>query len=300
MSLPVTIESDALRVELYPQFGGKVLSIVDKADDYELMFDYAAEFPTTCQYDQPYSAAYCAGWDECFPAVAPGPYPAHPYKGISIPDHGELWSLPTTAVPTKDGITTEWQGLRFGYRLVRALSVIGSRLLAEYTLYNTSPFDLHFVWAMHSLSSMHQPVEIALPRGTYRLSHDSEGKKYDSPYLWPSSPVGEDLSQPANLPSRRGWKSFSNEPINGPARVWYPSRNRSLTIEYASSDGLAAYWGLWINTGGWAGYRHFAIEPTTGRYDELDRSSKDGSAGMVAPLSKITWQVKWSVGDTRL
>ena len=41
------------------------------------------------------------------------------------PDHGELWGLPTTAVPTKDGITTVWHGLRFGYRLTRKLYLEG-------------------------------------------------------------------------------------------------------------------------------------------------------------------------------
>ena len=87
MSLPVTIENQALRLEVYPHFGGKVHSIVDKADEYELLFDFPAEFPTTCQYDQPYPSSYYAGWDECFPTIAPGKYPGHPYDGIPVPDH---------------------------------------------------------------------------------------------------------------------------------------------------------------------------------------------------------------------
>ena len=158
MSLPVTIENEALRLEVYPQFGGKVLSIVDKADEYELLFDFPSEFPTTCQYDQPYPSSYYSGWDECFPAVGPGPFPSHPYKSIPVPDHGELWSLPTISVPTKDGITTEWHGLRFGYTMSRKLSIDGPNIAAEYSLQNLAPFDLPFVWAMHSLMSLHSPV----------------------------------------------------------------------------------------------------------------------------------------------
>jgi hypothetical protein len=296
MSLPVTIESDSLRAEIYPQFGGKVLSIVDKADDYELLFDYPAEFPTACQYDQNYSDSYCAGWDECFPAVGPGPYPAHPYKGIAVPDHGELWSLPASAVPTKDGVTTEWHGLRFGYRFIRAISMRGPQLTADYTLHNLSPFDMHFVWSMHALSSLHAPIELRMPSGTYRLSHDSERKRIDAPFIWPTTPGGEDLSHPGNLPLKRGWKIFSAEPISAPATVLYPARGRSLTIEYSSVDGMPAYWGMWINTGGLAGHKNFAVEPTAGRFDELERSTRDGSAGLVGALAKISWQVKWTVG----
>lgn len=295
MSLPVTIENESLRAEVYPQFGGKVLSLIDKADNYELMFDYPAEFPTTSRYDQPYASGYCAGWDECFPAVGPGPYPAHPYKGIGIPDHGELWSLPATVVPTKDGVTTEWHGLRFGYEFVRRIALEGPSLRAEYTLHNRSPFDFHFVWALHALTSLHVPVELNLPAGGYRLSHDSDGKRIDAPFEWPITAAGENLSIPTQLPAKRGWKIFSNEPIAAPAVVRYPTRGRMVDIDYVSPDELPAYWGLWINSGGWAGYRHFAIEPTTGRFDELDRSVQDASAGRVKPFGKIGWSVRWTV-----
>jgi hypothetical protein len=66
-----------------------------------------------------------------------------------------------------------------------------------------------------------------------------------------------------------------------------------LRVAYESDDGMSAYWGLWINTGGWAGNRHFAVEPTTGRYDQIDRSIKDGSAGQIDPFGRRQWTVRW-------
>jgi hypothetical protein len=297
MSLPVTIEDQALRVEMYPHLGGKVLSVVDKADEYELLFDYPAELPTSPQYDQPYPSSYYAGWDECFPAVAKSTYPAHPYKDVVVPDHGELWGLPTTSVPTKGGITSEWNGLRFGYRLSRRIWIDGPSLHAEYALTNTAPFDFHFVWAMHALMSLRTPVEIELPRASFNLTHDADGRPRDTPFDWPVAAQGEDLSRPGELPPRRGWKVFSVEPISTPAVVRYPSRGRSVTIEYSSQDGLRAFWGVWINTGGWGGHKHFALEPTTGRFDELDRAVRDGSDGRVRGSGKLTWSVRWTVGQ---
>jgi hypothetical protein len=296
MSLPMTVENDALRIEVYPHFGGKVLSIVDKADEYELLFDYPREFPVGPQYDQPYSNGYYAGWDECLPAVAPGSYPVHPYKGIAVPDHGELWGLPTISVPARVGITTEWNGLRFGYRFSRKLWLEGPVINVEYTLVNLAPFDLHFVWAMHALLSMHSPVQIELPRGVHRLSHDAEGQQMDAPFSWPRTSSGEDLSRPDDLPAKRGWKTFSDEPISSAAMVRYPIRGRCLSIEFGSDDSVQAYWGLWVNTGGWSGHRHFAIEPTTGRFDDLERAAKDNSAARVGPAGKASWRVRWTIG----
>ena len=50
------------------------------------------------------------------------------------------------------------------------------------------------------------------------------------------------------------------------ASPWLHGRSRNVEIGYKSEDGLDAYWGLWINTGGWSAHHHFAVEPTTGRF----------------------------------
>jgi len=298
MAQPVTLESDAFRVEVWPQFGGKVSSVVDKADNFELLFNYPAELPSGPQYDIPYGKSWYADWDECFPAVAPGTYDRHPYNGIPVPDHGALWGVPTVSVPAKSGITTVWHGLRFGYRLTRklALDPDAPALIAEYTLVNLAPFDFHFVWAMHALLAMNAPVQVDLSAGSrFRWSHDADGTDIQTPFDWPMAGEGLDLSRPDRLPPRQGWKVFSADRVLGPALIRYPARERSLRIEYQSPDELPAYWGIWINTGGWAGHHHFAVEPTTGRYDHIDRSIQDGSAGRIAPLGRRDWAVRWKV-----
>jgi hypothetical protein len=303
MSHPVTIENDAVRMEVWPTLGGKVSSIVDKADKFELLFNFPDELPTEPQYDIPYSHAWYAGWDECFPAVAPGPYVGHPYNAVNIPDHGELWGIPTVAVPTKDGITCVWAGLRFGYRLTRKLYLEGATINARYTLVNLAPFPFRFVWAMHALmawsTAPNAPVQIELPGKTMmRLSHNAGGHESNEWFAWPCCPRPEvDFARMDALPPKQGWKLFSMEKISTPAIVRYPSRSRQVEIRYASEDGLDAYWGVWINTGGWGGHHHFAVEPTTGRFDQLDRAVKDASAGTVGAAAQINWTVTWSLRD---
>lgn len=291
MSLPVRIENDAIRMEVWPQFGGKVSSLIDKADRFELLFNYPAEIPTGSEYGKAYPNAWYSGWDECFPAIAPGPYAGHPYDGIAVPDHGELWGLPTTAVPTKDGITTVWHGLRFGYRLTRKLFLDDATVRAEYTLVNLAPFDFRFVWAMHALMDMNSPVEFSLPDTEYVLSHDAAGTEYGRKFRLEDAGELENLSRPTSLPDQKAWKVYTTAPVKSPIMVRYPSRAsaRTVALGYDSPDGIDAYWGIWINTGGWVHHRHFALEPTTGRFDQLDRSIRDGSAGRVAPMGRAQW-----------
>lgn len=295
---PVTIENDAVIMDVWPTLGGKVSSIIDKADKFELLFNYPSEIPTTALYDAPYQRGWYAGWDECFPAVAAGPYVGHPYNAVNIPDHGELWGLPTVAVPCKDGITTVWNGLRFGYRLTRKLSLDASSIEARYTLVNLAPFPFRFVWAQHALMAMSQPVQIELAAGmSMRLSHDAEGRTLDQNFPWPRVKDGEDFSRPGDLPAQRGWKIFSTDPIAAPATIRYPNRSRILQIAYQSDDSIPAYWGVWIDNGGWARHHHFALEPTTGRFDQLDRAIKDDSAARVAASGQVGWTVTWSLAQ---
>jgi hypothetical protein len=321
MSHPVTIENDALKMEVWPSVGGKVSSLIDKADRFELLFNYPAELPTRPLYDVPFSEGWYGGWDECFPAVAPGPYVGHPYNAVNVPDHGELWGLPTVSTPTRHGITTVWHGMRFAYRLTRQLELDGASLVARYTLNNLAPFPFRFVWAMHALMSMSAsvPVEIELANDApMRLSHDAGGHDLNKAFAWPKYSDECDFSKPQSLPPGRGWKLFSAQPIASPAVVRYPTRNRRLEVMFESAAATAegsgvtptsasieeaedsltgaqsptqAYWGVWINTGGWVRHHHFAIEPTTGRYDQIDRSQKDNSAARVGPNASIAWTV---------
>ena len=296
MAQPVTIESDALRAVVWPQFGGKVSSVVDKADGYDLLFTYPAELPAGPQYDLPYGKGWYAGWDECFPGVAPGKYVGHPYDGVGVPDHGELWGVPTTSVPAKNGITTVWHGLRFGYRLTRKLSLEDAALVAEYTLVNLAPFEFRFVWAQHALLAMTQAVELSVHQERFRFSHDAKGNDVQRTFEWGTDVANlASLVRPGEMPAGNGWKVFSMDPITAPVTVRFPQRGRTLRVGYESEDGLAAYWGVWVNTGGWAGHRHFAVEPTTGRFDDLDRAVHDESAGRAAPLGRRDWSVRWEV-----
>lgn len=286
MSQPVTIENDYLRLDVWPQFGGKVSSIIDKADNHELLFSYASELPSRCQYGMAYSEGWKAGWDECFPAIAPGAYPLHPYEGIAIPDHGELWALPTTAVPTRDGITTVWHGLRFGYRMTRKLYLEDSAVIAEYTLINLAPFDLRFCWSQQMLLSVVSPVKIDFAN-PLRLRDGN---------TWPVLDEQNAFEQFDRLPEGCHWKVHSDAPISCPATIRYPDRKRSLTIEYDRDSLPTAYWNILINTGGWEGQRNLSVMPATARADHLHAAVEDESAASIVASGRSTWRTVLRTG----
>lgn len=291
------ISNDHLQLTVAPEFGGKVLSLIDNADGHELLFQHPHPNGKKLSplYDINYGKGWYAAWDECFPGIAPGPYPEFPYQGITVPDHGELWGLPASCTVQPDAITTYYRGVRFAYNMTRTLRLVGSSLVAEYTVQNPSAFPLRFVWAQHALLSCTAAFELDPTPWAARLSHDHQGTDIQKPFTFPK--IGEeDVSKHASLPPNKGWKLFSEDPIPRPMVIRYPTRRRSLTIGYTSSD-VPAYWGIWINTGGWAGHQHVAVEATTGRYDQVDKATANGVTGVVKPYSTVRWATDWRVGS---
>src|SRR5204862_1529032 len=121
------------------------------------------------------------------------------------------------------------------------------------------------VWAMHALMSLRSPVQLDIGAKRFRLANNATGVPIDEEFVWPKSSTGEDFTRPLELPSNCAWKLYSIEPITRPAIVRYPARGREVRIGFESDTHPQAYWGIWINTGGWVHHHHFAIEPTTGR-----------------------------------
>ncbi len=297
MAAPVIIENPFIRLEVWPRLGGKVSSVIDQHDRFELLFNYPAELPVDQSlYDQPYSAGWFAGWDECFPSIAPSRYVGRPYDQIAVPDHGEVWSLPTTAVPTRDGITTVWHGLRFGYRLTRKLYLVDAEIVSEYTLINLAPAVFRFVWAQHALFGWAPPMELEFggdQAAIFRV-HQTGGE--EPTFNWPQSPAG-DMEKLSELPEGKTTKVFSIAHVSQPMTLRYPGRNRGLRISYHTEHDLKTYWGLMINNLGEGGQRHISLSPTTGRFDEIDRAIKDDSAGSVQAQGRCDWSVRWKLVD---
>ena len=86
----IVLTSDTLRLEILPECGGKIRSLVDLRSGCEWMWENPTLPQRRPEYGQKYETFLdTGGWDELFPTVAPCEI-----EGISVPDHGDLVSLP--------------------------------------------------------------------------------------------------------------------------------------------------------------------------------------------------------------
>ena len=225
-----------------------------------------------------------------------GGLPSHPYEGVSIPDHGELWGLPPPRFRLAMASPRSGMACDLGTRLTRKLFLDGPSVCSQITLINLAPFEFRFVWAMHALMAMTRMSSwtcqtLSTSSVTIRGERSTaKGFELDDTGLL------SNVSRPALLPDQQSWKVFAASPIGkavrcairrGPVdpsrRITTPTICWPLTGESGSIPGMDHH-------------RHFAIEATSGRSDQLDRAIADHSAGSVRASGRITWRVSMTLG----
>jgi len=164
------LRAGTTRAMVVPALGGKIVSLEIGGREWLWRSRARAARPAD-------GASYGAtgdtgGIDECFPSVAPCVLPSAVarYGGLSLPDHGELWSQPTTfSLETRDdgmSATCVWQGRRMAYRFVRGIAVRASgQVELRYAVANEGRVPLPFVWSSRAVFALDKDTRVALPEG---------------------------------------------------------------------------------------------------------------------------------------
>jgi hypothetical protein len=94
----IVVENNRLRAEFLPDPGGKMVSLIDKGTGYEFLIQRNNELYRDQSFDGVYVDGECSGFDDMFPTIDVCNYESDPWKGVKMPDHGEVWSLPCLAI----------------------------------------------------------------------------------------------------------------------------------------------------------------------------------------------------------
>lgn len=166
----LTIESKEIKAQFLPEIGGKMCSLIYKPQDLELLIQKSNEKYKMQNYDGRYVDGECSGFDDMFPSIDECYYETFPWKGIKIPDHGELWSIPWTyKIIDREIIFTSF-GIRFPYKFERIVKFTNSGALQfKYNITNLSNFDIDFMWAAHPMYYLKNETNLILPEGVKNI-----------------------------------------------------------------------------------------------------------------------------------
>lgn len=259
------IETEDLRAEVAPQFGARVVSLIDRRTGRQWLVPGAmVETPS-------YLAEAARGWDECFPTVS---------SCASAPrDHGDLWGRPVRM----EGSEAIWDGP--GWRFRRRLRAEGARLWARYRVENTGAVPLPWMWSQHLLVDPRPGDRIVLD-GFDTVIRGGE------PVDWPHI-AGRDLTRCGGIEDGFAVKLYARaRPGQVTAAVQGPDGGLALGWDGAAMPAL----GLWLDYGGWppppgAPVVQVALEPTTACADDLDSALTRGEGRYLSPGATEAWTI---------
>ncbi len=249
------------------------------------------------------------GFDECFPTVSACRIPGwvRAFGGVELPDHGELWSqephLDLRTAPDGQCAVFTWRGVRFPYRLQRAVCVApDGSVRMDYALVNDGAERIPFIWSAHPTFPLTPHTRLLLPDGA-RLRvfarHEIELGEARSEHRWPyvrGSGKVHDFVVPYSVAKKYACKLFVDMP-QGVATL----REGDAELVVTFDPSVVTHLGLWINKRGWtpfrreAPYLHLAFSPCIGAPDSLSDALGDWkSAGWVDPQSERRWSVTWT------
>ncbi len=280
----IQVNTGMLSLTLVPELGGKISSLRDERTGREWLWRH----PRLAYQTVPpaggrsyVAEADTGGWDECFPSVAPCPYPSAPWAGAAIQDHGELWSQAAIPEVTESAETillrTRWRGIALPYVFERTITLAANsaRLRVDYTAANKAEAPIQFIWCLHALLAIEPGMELRLPPSA-RFNRwgtlPPDLLTQDRDLRFPLIARGLDLTTLPEPSAGMALKLWSDPLPEGEGWAMLHARDGEfrMTWDTARLPQVA----FWMNLGAWAGdggapYFNLGLEPCIGAQDSL-------------------------------
>jgi galactose mutarotase-like enzyme len=286
----IVSENAALRAEVIPELGGKIVSLIYKPTGKEWMIGSGRRPLKQPVYGTSFTEWDMSGWDECFPTIDPC---MTGEKGdILLPDHGELWSQPWESLAKEGKVLCSVQGRRLSYRFSRELELKDNATLRlNYEVKNIGDAPLPCLWTAHPQFTIDEPTDIVLPKAMRDLICVFGGRKYET---------GASFRAPEN------W-TISTDVVGDGRKFYYPKpvseawsglygRNSGNYLVLKTNRAKVPYWGVWIDEGMCNDRTTVALEPGIGYYDSLERAVRNGTAMLLTPGETSCWHLEIELG----
>jgi galactose mutarotase-like enzyme len=296
------LENSSLRLTMAPGLGGKVVSLIRNESGHEYLLqpaDPKQAFRPRSFGDKFEDYGPC-GFDECLPTVAECLYPEEPFAASQLPDHGDVWCLPSSieTVAEKIGLTTSFRSLPL--RFTKEIQLRENAVRLDYEATNLSQSSVKFLWSAHPLLTVEAGAEIILPPEVKEVevewSKDERLGKAADRCGWPKATERSgrivELNRVASPSAGTADKLFMGPLSEGFCGMFLPSKNESIAFRF--DPRLVPYLGLWICQGGWPESRAdkqftVALEPCSGCPDSLAEAIRRNECVVLAGGKTVRW-----------
>ena len=300
----VIMENRWLRAVVLPELGGKIISLVDKSADLELLWRNDRVPLRPAGFGSGYDDNFVGGWDELFPNDEP-----ETLAGEPMPDHGELWTLPWAAIGVVEH--REEVSIELGVRPPVSATRVSKRLVlgadrsirVDYRVANERRTALPFLWKSHVAVRLNADTRVSMAARQV-LVHEFGAPRARPPggeFRWPTATVDGRTYDFRDQPdtSERGVSELliATELDRGRCGVAHPGAGSGLLLAWDPAA-LPSCWQFGSYGGGWRGLDVLVLEPCTGYPLSVGEGVAAGTHQVLAPRATKEWSLTATVGSS--
>lgn len=288
----VRLMSDALRVDVAPGVGGRIVSIVDRSSGYEFLWRNAALPLASLPAGSEYDPHFYGGVDELLPNDIP-----EAINGVTCPDHGELWTTPLSWEMQGERLCLRGHLPRFGldYERVMSLRDHGPWIDFDYRLSNPTRSERCFLWKLHAALNICAGDLIVCPARKAQVVDPAWSRHAVlEPFAWP---VIE--HQRADLiPERDGTVDFYYLFDLAAGRIAWQRPVPGLEFGYRFDSRVFPYAWLFASYGGFNGHYTAILEPCTAMPLSVNEAAAKAQCTRLGPGQTLETRVSIYAGPS--
>ena len=293
----IILENNCLKAVILPELGAKMLHLVHKPSDTEMLWLNPSLTPHALPCGSSYDDNFFGGWDELFPNDEPVKI-----DGKKYPDHGELWCRPWEYIieertDTHATVYLWCFGSVSATRIDKWITVTADRpvLKFRHKVTNLGDKPLDFLWKLHPALAISPDHRIDLPQCTM-LRGDEEF----------SDLVGEEKFSWSTCKGKHGGtvdlrkvpppESCSKEFLYGTdlADGWCAMTDTARKVGFGlvfPKDIFTSVW-LFSSYGGWRGNYVAILEPCTAYPFDLQEAISNGTCAHLDGHSELECEIE--------
>ncbi|MFD0619608.1 hypothetical protein ACFQZR_19240 [Paenibacillus sp. GCM10027629] len=274
-----------------PELGAKLVSILYKPTGKEWLLDSGKRPLQQPEYGSTFTDWDMSGWDECFPTIITCSSGVD--QDISLPDHGELWSLPWAHTIENNTVVCSIKSPKLPYRFTRRISFqAADRIRMDYRAENEGEHPIHFLWVPHPQFAITEPTRILLPENIRQMLCVFAGYTLTvgETYAW------NDVSLLSPLITGDARKFYYDGIVPEGWSGLYGEDSGNYLIVSIPTDKVP-FLGVWIDEGMYNDRATCALEPSIGYYDSLETALSNATAQMIPAKSSYEWHLDLNLGS---
>jgi len=292
----VRMENEVLYLDVLPELGAKIWSLVHKPTGRSLLWHNPHLPPARQVYGARFDDNWSGGWDE----LIPDDVPTVVRYGDTLPDHGEVWSQPSELeVLSAEGNAVAVKFINYGrvlptrFEKTISLSAGDSCFRVSYRYQNLGHGPIEFLWNIHPALVVSPATRLDVPaRRVISDPWSADRVEPHSEHMWPyvSDRAGQTLDL-RFVPPRSDYADFYYLP--DVSAGWYAATDTDSRIGFGLAFPTAVFPHMWLfrPVGGWRGLYTLILEASTGYPSNLAVAREQGHCSRLVPGEALEAEV---------